>query len=262
MKRTAPLVRIDPRRLRSRWVAHLDLLGAGALVESESWIRVFQVYARAVERLRRGGFARNRVRRFTFSDSFILYTIDDTAYSYRAIDSLCRGLVLSLTQSLIPVRGAMAFGDLYADPRSALYFGEALLDAHRVGESLDWIRFVLCDSAKERLSEVGLPANERLNYAIWAVPLKGEKHKNPETCEMPAYIISPSPSRIEIDKISNSLLTMQSLSGDESIRRKYERTLEFLRRNVRQPIADRQRATDARQAGVTNTPHFPTEELP
>jgi hypothetical protein len=156
----------------------------------------------------------------------------------------------------------MAFGKLYADPRSALYFGEALLDAYRVGESLDWIGFVLCDSAKKRLSEVGLPAHERLNYASWAVPVKGGEHRNPDTREMPAYIISHSPSRIEIEKISNSLRTMESRLDSEAIRRKYESTLEFLRRNVREPVANQQHATDARQTGATDTGHLPNEELP
>ena len=239
MKRTHPSVCINPLRIRERWVAHIDLLGASTLVESASWINVFQLYATAIERFRRDGFARNRVRRFTFSDSFVLYTIDDTAYSYRALDSLCRGFVLSLTQSLVPVRGAMAFGNLYADPRSSLYFGEALLDAYGVGETLDWIGFVLCDSAKKRLSEVGLPANKLLNYANWAVPIKGAKPKDSKTKEMPAYIISPSPSRIQIERICRSLSTMQSKSRSESTRQKYARTAEFLRRNVREPAVEK-----------------------
>lgn len=238
MERKELSVHIKPQRLRPRWVAHLDLLGASALVESKPWIEVFQVYARAVESLRGGGFARNRVRRFTFSDSFILYTIDDTAYSYRALDSFCRDFVLSLTRSQIPVRGAMAYGNLYADPRSSLYFGQALLDAYRVGESLDWIGFVLCDSAKKRLSEVGLPADQRLNYANWAVPVKGAKHRDSKTKQMTAYIISSSPSRIHIEEISGLLSEMQSRECSESIRRKYSNTLKFLSRNIREPAAD------------------------
>jgi|SRR3972149_6801264 len=210
MERKKLSVNIKANGLRPRWVAHIDLLGASALVKSKPWVKVFDVYARAVESLRRGGFARSRVRRFTFSDSFIIYTVDDTAYSYRAIDSFCRRFILSLIRFQIPVRGAMAFGKLYADPRSYLYFGEALLDAYRVSESLDWIGFVLCDSAKNRLSEIGLPVDQRLNYANWAVPVKGAKHTNSKTKQMSAYIISSSPSRIHIEEISCLLRTMQS----------------------------------------------------
>lgn len=231
-------VNINPNGLRQRWVAHLDLLGASALVKSKPWVKVFDVYARAVESLRRGGFAQNRVRRFTFSDSFFLYTVDDTVYSYRAIDSFCRRFILSLIRSQIPVRGAMACGNLYADPRSSLYFGEALLDVYQVAESLDWIGFVLCDSAKNRLSEVGLPVDQRLNYADWAVPVKGAKHTNSKTKQMPAYIISSSPSRIHIEEISGLLRTMQSRGCSESIRQKYANTLKFLSHNIRETVAD------------------------
>ena len=210
------------------------MLGSRNLVESKSWIKVFQIYAQAMESFRCDGFAPHRVRRLTFSDSFILYTTDDTAYSYRALDSFCRDFVLSLTQSLVPIRGAMAFGNLYADPKSALYFGEALLDAHRVSESLDWIGFVLCDSAKKQLNKVGLPAYKRLNYANWAVPIKGTKGKDGATRKMFAYIISPSPARIYIEKIINFLHTMQSQSSGESTHRKYTHTIGFLRCNIRE----------------------------
>lgn len=227
-------VSIDPRRFRRRWVAHIDLLGASVLVDSESWTRVFQIYARAIEKSRRGGFAKNRVRRFTFSDSFIFYTTDDTAYSYRALDSLCRSFVLSLIQSQIPVRGAMAFGNLYADPRSSIYFGEALLDAYRTGESLDWVGFVLSDSSDKRLSEVGLPVAERLNYAYWEVPIKSVERGNTGMKKrMPAFIISLSPSLSNIGKISRSLVAMQSRAHSDFVRQKYSSTLDFLSSNIR-----------------------------
>ena len=109
-------VRINPNYQRPRWVAHIDLLGASALVESVSWVRIFNAYSSAINSFRQKAFDKNLIERITFSDSFILYTIGDDALSYRAIDSFCRLFIVRLITSSIPVRGAMAFGDFYADP--------------------------------------------------------------------------------------------------------------------------------------------------
>ena len=117
-------VDVDPDYQRSRWIAYLDLLGASALVESESWIEVFLVYSRAIEKFRSDAFDEHLIERITFSDSFILYTVDDTPLSYRALESMCRYFVVELIRASMPVRGAMACGDFYADPPHHSISGE------------------------------------------------------------------------------------------------------------------------------------------
>jgi hypothetical protein len=228
-------VSVDSDCQRSRWVAHLDLLGASSLVESNSWIHVFSIYSHAIERFRQEAFDEHLIERITFSDSFILYTVDDSAVSYRALDSFCRHFIVKLIRGSVPVRGAMACGEFYADPSSSLYFGKALLEAYRLGESQDWIGFALSGSARDRLAEVGLPANERLNYAMWDIPLKRNAATDKSTVHLPALILALSPGRSQVESTVDSLRTLQSQALSDTVRRKYENTVQFLQKNIREP---------------------------
>lgn len=225
---------IDPAKGKERWVAHLDLLGASRLIESKHWEQVFSVYAESLEQFRRDSFDEHLIDRFSFSDSFIIYTVDQSDLSYRALDHFVRQFITSLIQREIPIRGAMSCGYFYADSENDLFFGQALLEAYRIGESQDWLGFVLCESAVAQLYHVGLPANERLNYASWQVPFKSKE----PPCEivrhsLPCFIIGGrAPGSLQ--KICRAaLLRMQAAAKTDKVRRKYANTLEFLDQNVR-----------------------------
>jgi hypothetical protein len=228
-------VYVDPDQQRHRWVAHLDLLGASALVESESWDRVFRVYSRANETFRGEAFDEHLIERITFSDSFILYTIDATALSYRALDSFCRHFIVELIRASLPVRGAMACGELYADPAASLYFGKALLDAYRLGESQNWVGFVLSETARDQLAVVGLPAHERLNYALWNVPMKIKGEPTFTESNLPSLILGLSPSRSNVEPVMATMRVLKAKAPSDSVRRMYENTIEFLEKNIREP---------------------------
>ena len=226
-------VSIDPEYQKRRWVAHLDLLGASSLVERQSWEMVFSVYARAIERFRADAFDETRLSRITFSDSFLIYTDDDSALSYRAIDSFCRHFVRRLVLASVPLRGAIACGDFYADEASSLYFGDALLESHGIGESTDWIGLVLCDSTRARLSEVSLPVENLLNYALWPVPVKRRRGCDATSRELAAYIIGASPTPENVEPVCESLRAMREKVTEPVVQAKYENSLEFLGANVR-----------------------------
>lgn len=225
---------IDPTKRRECWVAHLDLLGASRLLETQRWEQVFLVYAESLEQFWRKAFDEHLLSRISFSDSFILYTADGSALSYRALDSFVRSFVVALILRAIPVRGAMSFGYFYADSEQDLVFGQALLDAYRTCESQDWLGFILCKSVVDQLSRVGLPAQERLNYASWPVPLKGrEKLSSEAMAPIPAFILGAGPSEDGQRACRDALLRMKSAAQTPEIRRKYENTLQFLVQNVR-----------------------------
>ena len=156
-KKSLQEITINDSYIASRWVACLDLLGIKKLIGEAYWVRVFDVYAEAVNHFQRDAFDGHLIRRITFSDSFILYTTDESALSYRALDSFIRYFIVTLISKKIPIRGAMSFGELYADDAHGLYFGKALIEAYKISESQDWIGFVLCETASCQLKKVGLP---------------------------------------------------------------------------------------------------------
>ena len=203
------------------------------MVGQAPWERVFSEYAYAIERFRTDTFDENLLERVTFSDSFLIYTDDDSALSYRAIDSFCRLFVLRLVLGSLPVRGAIACAEFYADPEASLYFGPGLLESHDVGESTNWLGLVLSESARDRLREMELRVEERLNYAIWPVPLKKRDDSTPETCEMAAFILGASPSTDNLQPVLEKLKTMRDRLDCSEVQAKYENTIHFLESSAR-----------------------------
>lgn len=240
-KRTLQEIAINDSYMANRWVACLDLLGIKKLITEAYWLRVFDVYAEAINRFQRDAFDGHLIRRITFSDSFILYTTDESALSYRAIDSFVRHFIVSLIGKKIPIRGAMSFGELYADDANGLYFGKALIEAYKTSECQDWIGYVLCETASVQLEKVGLPANERLNYAEYSVPLKSYENEKVVRHErlLPSFIIGESPSAQGQKRCRTALLAMAKQHKGTEIEKKYENTLKFLDKNIREVAVSR-----------------------
>ena len=222
-------IHIDPTKNRECWLAYLDLLGSSNLIESGKWEKVFYIYAESLKHFQRDGFDAHLVSKNSFSDSFVLYTSDATNISYRAIDSFVRYFIISLINREIPIRGAMSFGQLYSDTENNLFFGQALLEAYRVGENQDWLGFVLCESAVSQLEKVGLPANERLNYASWSIPIKqGRECNQTKAPLLPAFIMEGGHGLC-----LPAIQRMQAAATSPSVRQKYTNTLNFLSKNQR-----------------------------
>ena len=235
-KKVLQEVAINYSNMAKRWVACLDIMGVKRLIREEYWLRVFDVYAEAITTFQRDAFDGHLIRRITFSDSFILYSTDGSALSYRALDSFLRYFIVSLISKNIPIRGAMSFGELYADDVHGLYFGRALIEAYKISESQDWIGFVLCETTSGHLKKLGLPANERLNYAEYPVPLKGYENEKVVRYErsLPSFIIGESPSARGQERCRKALLAMAKQHKGTEIEKKYKNTLEFLEKNIRE----------------------------
>jgi len=219
----------NPACSRSRWLGYFDLLGTRELIRSGDTFRVFSVYEKALREVRTSKLP---IQRAWFSDTFLIYSQTDGASDFWAIDSISRWFVYFLIMADIPVRGAIASGDFYADDSSQVYFGEALVESYEFGEAQDWIGFLLCPSSVARLDALKMPANSRLNYAYAEIPFKKSRPDRPST--LPACILGNwTVSRRGQNDLLDKLRLMKQKQPDRSIARKYENTIAFIERNQR-----------------------------
>jgi len=146
------------------------------------------------------------------------------------MDMISRWFVHFLILAEIPLRGAIACGDFYADTANQVYLGQALVEAYEFGEAQDWIGFLLCPSAVLKLDELGLPAGERLNYAYNEIPFK----KAMSAKRLPACILGDWTKINGDNQVVRTLTQMKTKQLEASIARKYENTIMFIERNQRQ----------------------------
>jgi hypothetical protein len=164
--------------LAKRWVGYFDLLGIKRLHQTKNHLSIFFAYSKAIEKVKEtnwsdtGGYA-------WFSDTFIVYTKDDSIKSFDAIESFARWFLYFLITANIPVKGAISCGDLYVDSENTLFLGEALIEAYEWGENQDWIGLLLCPSMEERFKGQKMPAGVRLNYASTYISFREHPKEQP-----------------------------------------------------------------------------------
>jgi hypothetical protein len=228
------LIHYNPQCNASRWLAYFDLLGIRSLIQDNRIMDVFCAYSSAVEEAKNLQKDDREIRCFWFSDSFVTYSETDSASDFALMDQFARWFTHFLLTRNIPFRGAISCGEFYADDKNSLYFGKALVEAYEYGENQDWIACLLCPSAITKLSDVGLPANERLDYAYAKIPVKEPKPQL--TNELPCLILGQWGLINNQNGCLTSLKEMRSALTTPGIIQKYDNTIAFIEQNIRTQI--------------------------
>jgi hypothetical protein len=232
-------IQIDPTGYRARWVIYLDLLGFTELVKIKNWFSISAFYEKVVKSFIEDFQYTPQVEITWFSDTFLLYSSDDTASSFATIEAPTRWFIDSLIEKGIPVRGSMVCGDFYADKENNIFIGSALIEAYHYGENQDWIGFVLSPTAVNQTAILGLPTNQSINYAYWNIPYKKSKMGDFNFQEsLPAYIIGRHAVINGRNPCLDKLKEMKNNLKDKGLIKKYDNTINFIEKNIRTFVKD------------------------
>ncbi len=228
-------IHYDPENAKNRWLAYFDLLGTKNLFASKDIYRVFSAYQTALEKLASWKDRHSCVSYSWFSDTFIIYTEDESAESFAAIEMVCRWFIFSLIREKIPLRGALSCGEFYVDEDSKIFLGQALLESYEYGENQDWLGFILSPSSVVKLNALSLPIEERLNYCYYEIPFK--KNVDPPV-KCAVFMLG---NLVVLSNGENPLLAkleeMLKLQTDTAIIKNYTNTIKFIHERRRIPSA-------------------------
>jgi hypothetical protein len=217
---------IDPTKIRSRWVCYFDLLGFSALLK-QSIVNAFYQWELCLSDLKNWSARFPELEYAYFSDTFLIYAQDDSAKSFVHIEAASRWFFQIALQRNIPLRGSMACDEFYAEKQKAIFLGKALVEAAKTEQKYNWIGFVLCNSAIQRMNQIGLPADQRLNYRKWLLPARSDRIEGkPE--EVVALLFGASYPTNGQNTLVHELEKMAELETDSKVREKYENSLKFL----------------------------------
>jgi len=211
-----------------RWLAYFDILGFGDLVKGNHPIITVLTIHRALDEAKKKAKVREdiSIEMVHFSDSFIFYAPDDSNVSYVLLQSVARGFFSACLKAypFIPLRGAIACGEFYADPSERIYFGKALIKAYKEAERQNWIGLILTEAAERRVcDEYDLnPVGHR--FQLVDVPIK-----NDETVKRQAYSFHAEwpENRIVINSII-SKLEYEMAEVEEEHKIKYQNTINHI----------------------------------
>lgn len=107
-----------------------------------------------------------------FSDSIVLFSNNNTKSSLEIISNVAKRIMLSAIkrEKPIPLKGALAEGDMTCDMDKQLFFGQALIDAYLLEENVQYYGIVVHHSAEKSVKK----SNSNI-FKNSLVPLKSGK---------------------------------------------------------------------------------------
>lgn len=104
----------------------------------------------------------NRIILAQFSDSIVLFTQNDSDKSLGDIAEVASGIVrAALTrEEPIPIKGALAQGEITCDESKQLFFGQALIDAYLLEEDVQYYGIVVHHTAEKSVIALKSPLFE------------------------------------------------------------------------------------------------------
>lgn len=161
-----------------RFIVFLDIMGFKDLVARNSHKTVFEIMQEFSKGKRLVDFVYSddqngdsEVITVTFSDSVMLFSIDDSIDSLINILNAAKHIFTHAMKLNIPMKGAIAFGEISADKNSQIYFGQPLIDAYLLQEEVYYYGIVAHFSIDEYLIK-NPDANNDNSFIEIATPLK------------------------------------------------------------------------------------------
>lgn len=159
-----------------RYVCYIDIMGFANMIATKENSEIYEMMKRIVgyQKLNARiawGAKPNLVKTTTYSDSIIIYSINDDSNSLAAIMCTAAGLIQDLLTDGIPFKGALSAGIMTCDYENSIFFGQPLIDSYLLQEELYLYGIIIHGTAQERI--------ENHNYIVFThtynCPLKKGK---------------------------------------------------------------------------------------
>ena len=151
------------RKMKSRWIAHIDLLGFSQLTK-EKGNKLIREYLEILDEtkndlaLKRRRPKPQRLVSFThFSDSFLFYSSSGSIEAFSQVEGAARRFFDKMLLKRYPLQGAISYGGLYTSKKEGIFLGDAFVDAVKYCNNQNWLGLVYTPSTVEQVQTYGVP---------------------------------------------------------------------------------------------------------
>ena len=206
-----------------RFVAFLDIMGFKDRVGRTSHSRLLAQltdFNKAITGYI-GKYQNTEIQLAQFSDSIVLFSNDITQKSLKTLAEVTRGIMQTAIKLQIPLKGAIAQGQITCDIPKQLFFGQALIDAYLLEENIHYYGILVHHTAENSVIKLGTDNNI---FKDIQAPLKSGKIWH---YELSWYIDDAQNTDDKINEISIALKDIRQTVSDAP--RKYiDNTLEVI----------------------------------
>ena len=212
------------------WLAVFDILGFSNLIAvDQDDLKAFSVrvdYEETIKYLERScnEYQLGSLQYSWFSDTFLMYTLDDSARSYTIIQSAAKHFIEKCIYSRIPIRGAITVGPLWRTKDNRSFIGNAFLEAFKYAEDQDWIGLLITPNAIKKAKSDGLCPTHHDFVQSDDIPMRNFTDQN-----ILAYRFQNGAANYSSPLLPK--LCEMKLHSEEKYHNKYESTMQFIEKN-------------------------------
>lgn len=216
----------------SCWIASFDILGFKELVnidvETIEAEFVQEDYEATLSHLesRCEAYSPGCLDYLWFSDTFVMFTPDDSATSYTVIQQAAKHFIEECIYSSIPIRGAISVGSLIRGHDNRSLLGKAFIDVHMFGEDQDWLGLILTPEAIRKTKSYGLDPTHHDFISSDQIPMRKCRNEG-----VLAYRFQNGRANFPSPLLAY-LENMKQKAGPKHYL-KYERTIAFIKKHYR-----------------------------
>lgn len=136
---------------RSRFVAFLDILGFKDRVARSTHTQVLNTLQSLQKKISESmeSHKGEGLQISLFSDSIVIFSKNDSSKSLISLSNVTLNIMRFAIGEKIPIKGAIAKGEITCDTTKQLFFGQALIDAFQLQDSTKYYGVVVHHSAEE-----------------------------------------------------------------------------------------------------------------
>lgn len=149
----------------SRFVSFIDILGFKELVAKNSHAEVLDkltMLSSGIEHIKETmkkeevklGFGDVQLIPYLFSDSVVIFTKDDSIGSCKLLLFACQYLFYNCLKIQLPIKGALAHGEITIDTDKSIFFGQPIIDSFLLQEELKYYGLILHHSVEKHLKNI------------------------------------------------------------------------------------------------------------
>lgn len=148
-----------------RFVAFLDILGFKDLVMRNTHDEIYQILnqiskskklieeATKFEEISKV-FGDAEVYVVSFSDSIVIFSKNDSIENFKYFLLATRWFFTGAFNKQIPIKGAMAHGEISLNKKEQIYFGQPIIDAYLIEEDVNYMGVVAHNSIDNYISKI------------------------------------------------------------------------------------------------------------
>ncbi len=145
----------------NRFVAFLDIMGFKERVARTNHNKLLEQLTEFNKAISSyiGKYKGTEIQLAQFSDSIVLFSNDSTKRSLKTIAEVTRGIMQTAIKQMIPIKGAIALGQITCDIPKQLFFGQALIDAYLLEENIHYYGILIHHTAESSVIRLGSDNN-------------------------------------------------------------------------------------------------------